>query len=112
MYTSKAYSRNTLPLIQHGPSMCHGQWARLAHWSGLTSPPSLLFLCPRGGGTPAMPAGERWHRSRNRGHPRAQGVKAVPPVVVMVPGVDGAAGGELRSGRWLSGRVVFSCGEY
>ena len=54
-----------------------------------------------------MLAGERRHRSGNGGHPRAQGIEAVTPVVAAVSGVDGAAGGELRSGRWPSGRVDF-----
>jgi len=54
-----------------------------------------------------MLAGERRHRSGNRGHPRAQGIGTVTPVVVTVSGVDGAAGGELRGGRWLSGKVIF-----
>ena len=53
-----------------------------------------------------MLAGKRWRRSRSRGHPQAQGAEAVTPVVTLVSGVDGAAGGELRSGRWPSGEVV------
>ena len=48
---------------------------------------------------------ERRHRLRNSGYPQAQGVEAVPSMVVTVPRVDGVAGGELRSGRWPSGRV-------
>ena len=52
-----------------------------------------------------MLAGERRHSSGNGGHPRAQGIETVTPVVVTVSGVDGAAGGELRSGRWPSGEV-------
>ena len=43
----------------------------------------------------------------NRGHPRAQGVEAVIPMVVLFSGVDGAAGGELRGGRWSSEKVRF-----
>ena len=54
-----------------------------------------------------MLAGERRHCSGNGGHPRAQGIETVTPVVVTVSGVDGAAGGELRGGRWPSGKVIF-----
>ena len=54
-----------------------------------------------------MLAGEWRHRSGNGGHPRVQGIKTVTPVVDTVSGVDGAAGGELHSGRWSSGKVVF-----
>ena len=35
------------------------------------------------------------------------GIKTVTPVVDMVSGVDGVAYGELRGGRWLSGKVIF-----
>ena len=52
-----------------------------------------------------MLAGERRHRSGNGGHPRAQGIETVTPVVVTVSGVDGAAGGELRGGRRSSEKV-------
>ena len=51
-------------------------------------------------------AGERRHRSKNGGHPRAQGIKTVTPVVDMVSGVDGVADGELRGGWWSSGKVI------
>ena len=54
-----------------------------------------------------MLAGERRHCLGNGGHPRAQGIEAVTPVVAAVSGVDGAAGGELCSGRWPSGKVIF-----
>ena len=54
-----------------------------------------------------MLAGERRHRSRNRGHPRSQGVEAVTPVVALFSGVDGDAGGDLRGGRWSSEKVRF-----
>ena len=54
-----------------------------------------------------MLAGEQRHRSGNGGHPRAQGIEAVTLVVTTVSGVDGAAGSELRSGRWPSGKVIF-----
>ena len=62
---------------------------------------------PSGGGTPAMLAGERLHRTGYLGDTRAQGIEAGTPVVVLVSGVDGAAGGELCSRRWPSGKVVF-----
>ena len=54
-----------------------------------------------------MFAGEWRHRSRNGGHLRVQGIETVTPVVDTVSGVDGAAGVELHSGRWSSGKVVF-----
>ena len=54
-----------------------------------------------------MLAGEWPHRSGNGGHPRVQGIDTVTPVVDTVSGVDRAAGGELRSGRWSSGKVIF-----
>ena len=54
-----------------------------------------------------MFAGEWRHRSGNGGHLRVQGIETVIPVVDTVSGVDGAAGGELRGGRWSSGKVVF-----
>ena len=54
-----------------------------------------------------MLAGERRHRSTNGGHPRAQGVEAVTPVVFSSSGVDGVAGGELRGGRWLPEKVKY-----
>ena len=54
-----------------------------------------------------MFAGEWRHRSGNGGHLRVQGIETVIPVVDTVSGVDGAAGGELHSGRSSSGKVVF-----
>ena len=54
-----------------------------------------------------MLADERRHRLGNGGHPRAQGIETVTPVVVTVSGVEGAAGGELRGRRWPSGKVIF-----
>ena len=54
-----------------------------------------------------MLAGERRHHSGNGGHLWAQGIEAATLVVVMVSGVDGAAGGELRGGRRPSGKVIF-----
>ena len=54
-----------------------------------------------------MFAGEWRHRSGNGGYLRFQGIETVTPVVDTVSGVDGAAGGELHSGRWSSGKVVF-----
>ena len=58
-----------------------------------------------------MLAGEWRHRSGNGGHPWVQGIETVTPVVDTVSGMDGAAGGELRSGRWPSGKVIFSRGK-
>ena len=52
-----------------------------------------------------MLAGERRHRSGNGGHLWAQGIEVATPVVVMVSGVDGAAGGELRGGGGFGSRV-------
>ena len=66
------------------------------------SPPSS-FSVPSGGGTPAIAAGDWRFRSRNRSHPRVQGVEAVPSVGVTVSGVDGVVGGELRGRRRASG---------
>ena len=54
-----------------------------------------------------MLAGERRHRSGNGGHLRAQGIKRVTPMVDMVSGMDGAAGGELRGGWRPLGKVIF-----
>ena len=52
-----------------------------------------------------MLAGERRHRSGNGGHLWAQGIEAATPVVDMVSGVDGAAGGELLGGGGLGSKV-------
>ena len=54
-----------------------------------------------------MLAGEWRHRSGNGGHLWVQGIETVTPVVDTVSGVDGAAGGELCSGQWPSGKVIF-----
>ena len=70
------------------------------------SPPSS-FSVPSGGGTPAIAAGDWRLRSRNRSHPRVQGVEAVPRVGVTVSGADGVIGGELRGGRRASGAEWF-----
>ena len=61
------------------------------------------FSVPSGGGTPAIAAGDWRLHSRNRSHPRVQGVEAVPSVGVTVSGVDGVVSGELRGGRRASG---------
>ena len=72
----------------------------------MTSPLSLLFLCPNGGEAPAINAGEWRLPADSKGSGWIRKTGAVLPVVVGSVGVEGVAGGELRGGggvRWVLG---------
>ena len=72
----------------------------------MTSPISLLFLCPSGGGTPANDAGERRLFAGSGGQGWIPGSRAVFLVVARQVGTEGVAGGELRGGGgfgWFGG---------
>ena len=81
----------TLPLKRVEAELGHRQWARLAHWSGLTSPPSSFFLCPE--------------RRRDSGDQRR---RAAAPRGLWRAGMDPRIKGDPTGSRWVGGDGV-SC---